>query len=285
MPWAIPEMKKAIARAAALLLALAPALAAAGQDMPLWEVGAGVAALTFPAYRGSDKVHNFLLPVPYFVYHGQFLKADRHGIRGDLFDSDRVDLTLSLSASPPTKSDDVAARAGMPDLKPTAEFGPEADITLWSSAGRDRVLRLRLPARAAFTVERSARSVGWIFSPNLNLDVDDLPALPGWNLGLVAGPIYATRDQHQYFYGVAPQYATATRPAYAASGGYSGAQFLASLSKRYHSMWLGAFVRYDSLRGAAFVDSPLVAQRSFSAAGVAVSWIIDESKTRVQVDD
>jgi len=267
------------------LAALAPTLAAADQDMPLWEVGAGVAAMTFPAYRGSSKVHDFLLPVPYFVYHGEFLKADRHGIRGDLFDTDRIDLTLSLAASPPTKSDDVAARRGMPDLKPTAEFGPELDLTLWRSASRARSLQLRLPARAAFTVERSAKGVGAVFSPNLNLDVTDLPAMPGWNLGLVAGPIYATRRQHDYFYGVAPQYASAGRPAYAAPGGYSGSQFLASLSKRYDKVWVGAFVRYDTLDGAAFVDSPLVERRGFAAAGVAVAWVLGQSKTRVAVDE
>ncbi len=271
--------------AAAAMAVLLPALAMAGEEKPLWEVGAGVAAFSFPAYRGSDKVHNFLLPVPYFTYHGDFLKADRHGLRGSLFDSDRVDLTLSLSASPPTKSDDVAARAGMADLKPTAEFGPQVDVTLWRSADRARFLKLRLPVRAAFSVERSPKDIGWIFSPNLNMDVTDLPGLPGWNLGLVAGPLYATRKQHDYFYGVAPEYATAARPAYSARGGYSGSQFLASLSRRFDKTWVGAFVRYDSLRSAVFVDSPLVARRDFAAAGIAISWVIDESKTRVLVND
>ncbi len=275
-------IRKHVAAAVAVLL---PTLATADEGKPLWEIGAGVAALSFPAYRGSDKVHNFLMPVPYFTYHGDFLKADRHGLRGSLFDSDRVDLTLSLSASPPTKSDDVAVRAGMADLKPTAEFGPEVDVTLWRSASRARFLKLRLPVRAAFSIERSPKDIGWIFSPNLNADLTDLPGLPGWSLGLVAGPIYATRKQHDYFYSVAPEYATATRPAYAASGGYSGSQFLASLSRRFDKTWVGAFVRYDSLRGAAFVDSPLVARRGFAAAGVAVSWVIDESKTRVLVND
>ena len=105
------------------------------------------------------------------------------------------------------------------------------------------------------------------------------------NLGLVAGPLYATRKQHDYFYGVAPEYATAARPAYSARGGYSGSQFLASLSRRFDKTWVGAFVRYDSLRSAVFVDSPLVARRNFAAAGIAISWVIDESKTRVLVND
>jgi len=269
----------------AILCSSALASAMAREQKPLWEIGAGVAAFSFPAYRGSDKVHNFLMPVPYFVYHGDFLKADRHGIRGSLFDSERVDLTLSLSASPPTNSDDIDARAGMPDLKPTAEFGPQVDFTLWRSDSGARVVKLRLPLRAAFTLERSPENIGWIFSPNLNLDIGDLPGLRGWNLGLVAGPIWATRKQHDYFYSVSPQYATSVRPAYAASGGYSGSQFLAALSKRFDKTWVGAFVRYDTLSNAAFADSPLVPRTSFAAAGIAVSWILDESITRVWVDD
>ena len=274
-------------RPAALLalLALLAANVAVAEDKPLWELGAGVAAFSFPAYRGSDKQRHFLMPVPYFVYHGEFLKADRHGIRGSLFDSDRVDLTLSLSASPPTDSDDVALRKGMPDLKPTAEFGPQVDLTLWRSDSHARFLKLRLPLRAAFTLERSPRELGWVFSPNVNVDITDLPAMPGWNLGFVAGPIWATKKQHDYFYGVAPRDATSFRPAYEARGGYSGSQFLASLSKRYDKTWVGAFVRYDTLTGASFIDSPLVARKHFAAAGIAVSWILGESTTRVRVDD
>jgi hypothetical protein len=70
------------------------------------------------------------------------------------------------------------------------------------------------------------QSAGWVFSPNLNLDITDLPAMPGWNLGFLAGPIYATEAQHDYLYGVPPDYATASRPAYHTDNGYSGSQFL-----------------------------------------------------------
>ncbi len=257
----------------------------AGEEKPLWEIGLGVGGMSFPAYRGSDKVHNFLLPAPYFVYRGEFFKSDRHGIRGNLFESDRIELNLSLSASPPMDSDDVEVREGMPDLDSTVEFGPQVDLTLWRSDNRKRNLKLRMPVRAAFTVESSPEQVGWIFSPNLNLDITDLPALPGWNIGFLAGPIFATEDQHDYFYSVAPEYATASRPAYQADGGYSGSQFLMSLSKRFDHTWVGAFIRYDTLNGAVFEDSPLVEKQSFVAAGLAIAWIFDESKTRVWVEE
>ena len=104
--------------AALMLASVVPGIQAA-EDLPLWELGAGVSAFSFPSYRGSDQTNNFLLPVPHFTYHGDFLKADRHGIRGSFFDSDWLDLSVSLALSPPAISNDITARSGMPDLKGT----------------------------------------------------------------------------------------------------------------------------------------------------------------------
>ena len=71
------------ARLMGLALASLSMAAQAAEEKPLWEVGAGVAAFSFPAYRGSDETNNFLMPVPLFSYHGDFFKADRHGIRAE----------------------------------------------------------------------------------------------------------------------------------------------------------------------------------------------------------
>lgn len=262
---------KAIARFALGVSILNAAWCVHAADQPLWEAGAGVAAVCFPAYRGSDKDRVIGLPVPYFSYHGEFLMADRHGIRGQLFESDNLELNLSLSASPPTDSKDVAVRRGMPDLKTTIEFGPQLEYTFWRSENRARSLKLRLPLRSAFTLEHPPQQIGWIFSPNLNLDIGDMPGMPGWNAGLLAGPIYASKKQHEYFYSVTPQYATPTRPAFEAKGGYSGTQMLAAVSKRFDHMWAGAYFRHDDLHHAAFDDSPLLAWRSFTTFGFAVS--------------
>jgi len=270
---------------AAFVLVLATTPPALAGEQPLWEVGAGVAAFSFPSYRGSDQTNNFLMPVPHFTYHGDFLKADRQGIRGSFFDSDRVDLTVSLALAPPASSKDIAARAGMRDLDATFEIGPQIDLTLWRSANRARFVKLLLPLRAAFTVEGTPRDIGWVFHPKLNMDVTDLPGLPGWNLGLLAGPLYGDKRQHAYYYAVAPQYATAARPAYEAASGYAGMQYLAALSRRFPKYWVGAFVRYDNLSGAAFENSPLVRQKDYVAGGIAISWILGESSTRVKVDD
>lgn len=270
----------------AALLALA-ALAAAGRgraaEKPLWEFGMGIGGVLFQDYRGADSSHFYPLPVPYFVYRGRFLKADRNGIRGLLLRQDHITLNLSVNATTPVRNN--AARSGMPDLRPTLEVGPSLDAHLWRSADRRITLDLRVPVRAVFTVESSPREIGTMLTPNIALDAGNLKALPGWNLGLLASPLFVDRHYAGYFYSVAPRYATVTRPAYSASGGYAGSQLLASLAKRYPSFWVGAFVRYDTLAGARFEASPLVKRRSYWAAGFGLAWMIRESHRLVATDE
>jgi len=270
---------------AMLLLAGISAGHAFAAEKPLWELGIGMSALSFPDYRGSDESSFLAIPFPYVVYRGTFFKADKDGIRGAFFDSDRVELNVSVGASVPVKSDDNRARQGMPDLQPTVEFGPSLDLNLWRSHDRRYQLDLRLPVRAAVTVLGGVEDVGWEFSPRLALDVTDVAGLDGWNLGLLAGPIYGSERSHDYFYTVAPRYATADRPAFDASEGYAGSQFLMSLSKRYSKIWVGAFARWDSLAGAVFVDSPLVRSENYFAAGVGIAWVFRESSTLVEEVD
>ena len=267
------------------IAALGASFSGHAQHKPLWEAGLGIGAVTFPDYRGSDRAQTYVLPVPYFVYRGEFLRADRNGLRGRFFDSDRVELNLTMNASPPVDSTDNANRRGMPDLKPTVEIGPSLDLTLWRSGDRRAKLDLRLPLVTGITIEGSPKSTGWQFSPRVNLDLQDPAGMGGWNLGLVAGPLFGDRKQHQYFYSVAQQYATPERPAFVAPSGYAGVQFLVALSKRFPSYWVGGFLRYDSLSGAVFDDSPLVKRSNYLAGGIAMAWIIGESSRRVEVAD
>lgn len=251
-------------------------------EKPLWELGVGISALSLPDYRGSDESSIYAIPFPYLIYRGEFLKADRHGIRGTFFDSDRIELNISLGASLPVNSDENPARRGMPDLEPAAEVGPSLDLNLWRTGDERYRLDLRLPVRTAVTVKGGMDDIGWVFSPRLNLDITDVAGLAGWNMGLLAGPMYGSERNHDYFYRVAPQYATAARPAFDAKGGYAGSQFMMTLSKRFPKYWLGAFMRWDSLEGAVFADSPLVKSEDYFAAGVGIAWVFGESSTRVE---
>ena len=137
-----------------------------GVQRPLWELGIGVAGLRLPDYRGSDQSRGYVLPLPYIVYRGTWLKADRDGARALLFDSQRVKVDVSVAASTPTRSSDNSARAGMPNLPGTFELGPNLNITLpprCKTAGNSTcacrcALRFRPSARRSSSAPRSRRT-------------------------------------------------------------------------------------------------------------------------------
>lgn len=269
-----------------LLLAAALCCAAARAELrPEWEFGLGATGLGLPDYRGSDESRGYVLPFPYLVYRGERLRVDRQGLRGILFESDRVELNISLNATPPVDSDKNQARQGMPNLDPTLEIGPRLDVTLARDREREWSFEARLPVRAAIATDLShAEGIGYVAYPHLHLFTR--PRIGGvkWNLGIQGGPLFATREYHEYFYAVEPQFATPERPAYQAGAGYSGALALVSLSRRFPRFWVGGFARYDTLKGAAFETSPLVRRDYAFMAGIAIAWIIAESDKRVEVD-
>ena len=158
------EMIKTRTRIACLVLcaALVAGLPqdAAAEKVPQWELGAGVAGLMLPDYRGSDEVRSYLLPVPYIIYRLEWVKVDRTGVKSILLNWEWAEVNLSLSATPPVRSKNNRAREGMSDLKPMVELGPSLDIHLWRSDDRRFKLDVRTPVRAAFTVESHPRDAG-----------------------------------------------------------------------------------------------------------------------------
>lgn len=275
---------RALLGACSIVVALwAPASQA--EEKPLWEFGLGIGALEFPDYRGSDETQVYPVPVPYFVYRGRFLKADRDGVRGQLFDREYAELSLSVNATIPVNNEDNAARRGMPDLKPTVELGPSLEVHLWRAADETVKLDLVMPLRMPVTVESSPHSLQWVFAPRLNIDIANVGGHAGWNFGAGIGPVFAANRFHDYFYSVPAQFATPDRREYRADGGYAGTHVLAALSKRFPKYWVGAFLRYDWLGGAVFDDSPLVRRQSYLAGGFGIAWMIGESKRKVETDD
>jgi outer membrane scaffolding protein for murein synthesis (MipA/OmpV family) len=263
------------------LLAAATSTHADRPPEPLWELGAGLGTLAFPPWPGSRQHDVFVTPMPYVVYRGERIQADRGGIRATLFGSAELDLRLSLAGAPPPKDDD-ALRDDMPGLDPVLELGPELRWRAWQSTSEHLAVYLRLPLRKAIAASGDGLdSAGWFASPALNLEVREWPAT-GWKIGLNAGPVFGDEDYHAYYYEVAPRYATATRPAWEADAGYGGLQFNASISRRRGSLWLGAFLRSQYLGGAGFEDSPLVRTDGSVSAGIAFAWVFARSKTMVR---
>jgi outer membrane scaffolding protein for murein synthesis (MipA/OmpV family) len=267
---------------AGIAAALLPGIAAAG-EYPLWELGAGATVLRLPDYRGSDESRWYVYPIPYFVYRGEKLRVERASARGLFFRSERVELDVSVNATPPVDSSKNAARRGMPDLDPTIEIGPSLVFKLYENPTSGTRTSLQLPVRTVIATDLGDfKHAGWVFNPRINTD---LVLGTQWRLGIVAGPIFATRRYHEYFYSVGSAFQTPERPAFTAGGGYSGTQATLALSRRFDKTWVGAFVRADNLSATAFENSPLLRSRNTFLAGVAVSWIFAESGKRVEADD
>jgi outer membrane scaffolding protein for murein synthesis (MipA/OmpV family) len=274
---------RALLVACALFNAVLASPARADQ-LPLWEAGAGATVLRLPDYRGADQGRTWLLPFPYLVYRGEYLKADERRVRGLFFKTERMELDVSVNAQPPVDSSENDARLGMPDLDPVLEIGPSLNISLHRSADRRTEVELRLPLRAALVTDFSYVDFGgWVFQPNINVDVRDPLGQAGWKLGILGGVLFSDRRYNEFYYAVDPAFSTPSRPAYNPPGGYAGSQVIAALSKRFKQMWVGGFARWDTLNGAVFEESPLVKTRHYFAAGVAAAWIIGESKTLVEV--
>jgi MipA family protein len=252
---------------------------------PQWELGFGASAIAFPEYRGSDKTRGYAFPLPYFVWRSERIIIDKDSVRSKLFNNDVMELNFSVHGSVPIKSDDSPTRKGMPDLDATLEIGPSINTTLYRNPERTIHLQYKLPARFVVASDfKQAKSAGWATNPQLAADFRNIWGT-GIDAGILGGPVIQSRRNHQYWYGVDPAFATNARPAYQAKGGYAGTNLIVGASKRMDRWWLAGFVRHDFLNGAKFVDSPLVKNKSYTTAGISLTYIFAESAKKVDVTD
>lgn len=279
--WQLKVDKSAFLVLALLVLLPSQALA---YHLPIWELGVGLAGLNLPAYRGAKGRVIYLVPYPHIIYRGEAVRMDEDGMRGRLFESDRLNLDLSLSGNIPVPEDDGGAREGMPDLDPVGEFGPTLDVAFLRHGKRhegETSIWLRMPMRAAMSVgDPLIEGQGWFFSPYLDFSYRKGASRSFWKASLALGPLYGSRRYHEYFYKVPEKYETVDRQAYQPDGGYSGSRVTFTVVINSRKWFFGAFARYDWLNGAVFEDSPLVETKNYFALGFAISRIISTSSER-----
>lgn len=262
-----------------LLACFISAHPAVAQEIPKWEFGLGVGGARIPHYRGSDQHEDYLIPLPYIRYNGDRLKVDREGGRFFFYETESTKLDLSMAFAPPVDSEDNQARSGMPDLDPVIEIGPRFQYTVYETADKNLRMRLATPIRAAIATDLgNSEGIGVVFSPYFQVRYYN-----GAESAVSIGPIWATEDYHDYFYQVDSQYVTASRPAYNARGGYSGARITFSTSYRHKKIWYGLFARYDNISGAVFEDSPLIRQKDTFTVGFGIAYVFAESDEKVSV--
>lgn len=269
------------------LLTCAPAVMAQEQVlMPLWEVGAGMATIRIPDYRGSRHYSIWHLPIPYAVYRGENIRADRQGIRGILFESSRVYFDLSVAAGAPVNSDKNTLRQGMPDLDPTLQVGPALKVTLYGREYSKKFINFSIPMRKVIATNfRHYRGEGYLVHPHLNFNYGRVAPRNEWNMGMSAGLIYTDKQYHDYYYTVRQAWATADRPAYHSGSGYSGFRATFTYTRRSRDYWLGTFIVYDNLRNAVIEDSPMVESKHSWIFGIAAAWVFSTADKLVPARD
>jgi MipA family protein len=279
-------MKTAALLAAGLLALLAPppVFAQAPDDdgpagregappRPLWEAGLAAFANQAPAYPGSAQRTRNAIALPYLIYRGRLLRAEQGtvGVRAARTETAELDIGFAGSFGSAASSND--ARRGLPDIGTLVEFGPRLRWRLGPAFGGN--LAATVPLRGVFDLSNRFEYRGLALEPALSWGT----RAAGFNLGASVGLLIADERLADTFYGVAPAFATPTRPAYTARAGLVATRVGLNASRRVHPDWVVfGYARVDSVRGAANRTSPLVDKPTGSSFGVGVSWTFARSE-------
>ena len=251
-----------------LLLVWVTAVSAQTDNSAYMEAGAVLVGQASADYRGSKHYQPYALPLPYFIYQGPILKADKDGVRGEFWANHRFEFNASVDGSLNGNSDNNTLREGMPELDSAVEVGPSLNMKLTGETFSEG-WSLRFPLRAVFTISRSGFDyIGYLFNPRLNWRKSEV--IGDWRLSFNTGILYADKQFHRYYYDVKNEYVTDDRPYYRAQAGYSGAFGKFSIYRAMEKWRVGVSFRYDYLGGVKFIDSPLVETKHYGSVSVGV---------------
>jgi len=241
-----------------------------------WTMGAGVGVFDYLLYPGAKESNRLILPVPYFTFRSPKFEIDR-GIKGFLYHSDKIVLDISADFGLPVDSDDTQARKGMPDLDFMVQLGPSLEFLLNDKNKNYFDARFEIPVRVAYAIDfRNSENIGYLIEPRFSFN-HRRQAKIGVSQKATLGLKFATQDFHAYYYDVAPEFATSTRPGFTSDAGFGGSFAKYRISYKTSDFVYWAFLRYQSLRGAEFEDSPLVLKKDYYFIGAGFAWIFANS--------
>ena len=236
---------------------------------PLWEAGVFGFGVAQPTYPGAAERTQRAFALPFLIYRGQYFRVDENNVGVRALKTPSTELDIGFAGSFGVRSTDVAIRSGMPSLGTLFEFGPRLKLNLPAPIAGSR-LRLDLPLRAVLDVSHAFQGRGLSFEPELDFS---LHTAGGTRLGAKLGMVLGDRKLNDYVYGVAPQYANATRPAYTGQAGLIAIRLGLSTATSLGKDWdVFTFARYDSVRGAANAASPLVRKSGGPSVGIGLAW-------------
>lgn len=240
------------------------------------DLGVGVSALQIPHYPGSAENDHYVLPFPFIRVKSPRLEIERNELSGALFKNERFKIGLTMGGSVPVNSKTDTVRQGMPDLDVGIEAGPSFSLTLWKPTPEHH-FSFDVPVRkAVFFSKEKIDPHGGFALPHIHYLYEvQKDKFSAHAVEIELGAEYASEGYNRYFYDVAPQYATAERPAYAGRGGLSNYRFTIGFSRTVKHWYYGAFAKYLDMHDSVIADSPLVKQDHSLYAGVAVAYLFD----------
>jgi outer membrane scaffolding protein for murein synthesis (MipA/OmpV family) len=252
----LPTASLLLAAAALPTTALQPSAQEARR--PLLEAGVFVGGGLLPGYPATDRSDPRAVALPWVIYRGEILRSDERGLRGRMFRSGDLELTLNANGALGSQSDGDGVRGGMADLDPMGELGPSLRWVAWRDTARLRQIVLETPVRAAFTTDFTRiRHRGFIFAPEIAYERSALGG-PGARARIGIGPVFASGGLMDYWYRVKPAEARPGRATYDAAGGYLGLRLQFSYRLPVTDrIWLTAGGRVENFSGATNADSPL----------------------------
>lgn len=269
-----PRVAAGLALAAASWLT-AHASEAARAGPALWEVGGFALGVTQQAYPGSDTQLSRVLALPYVVYRGKWLRADRETLGLRAIKTDRLELDLGFAGSFGGGDDEIEARRGMRELGTLVELGPRLKLRLGEAPWGGR-WRAELPLRGVFDLNDRGSYRGMAFEPRL---LFERSSTSGWRYTTGVSVIVADRRLAGDFYGVGPADATPWRPAYEARAGLVATRLSLSATRSLGSNWrVFGVARLDTVQGAANEASPLVRKKNGASLGLGLTYTFARSQ-------
>ena len=252
-------------------------------SLPQYEIGAGLITLNVPDYPGSNNNRVRVVPFPYYVYRGKYLRSDDEGTRARLLSSKRYETGFSFGFNFPVNSGDNPSRQGMPDLDALISLGPRLLFRFLTDTPNHK-LNFTLAARAVFSTKFSFnnlfRAEGFSYEPRLNYWYRWQQSKVTFFSSLSFD--FGSAKYGQFFYNVSPDYVTPARPYYSAKAGLTESSFALGFGQEVHKNFFafcGSSIR--NLDWAANKSSPLVETNNNLGFILGVVWTFYESPEKV----
>ncbi len=257
------------------------------EKKPVWEAGLGVGYLSGIDYPGSKDPNTAQFALPFFIYRSSIFRVGDGGVGAVAVEEPRLKLDISLGGALNAEPEPDSVRAGMPDLDLLFGFGPRLQYKFlrksWPNGSRSEIT-WDTKLRAIFSTDfESLQTRGFVLSSGFGLRQKDIIKD---KVDFIVNADISFNDQrfNDYIYSVPAEFATDTRAAYTAIGGYTETRVFVGLAlKPQPKLRIFTGLGLFNYKNSANEQSPLFETNSSVQYAVGVVWSALQSKQTIDV--